>query len=614
MTSRAHWKLLIVALITSGCQSTGSMLPWSASKDPVYSSAELVALDTPRPLAAGVESPVAPLITAAAKSASNIQQVSATVSGVSGDAGSVDELVRRGQATIREAGQDNPAKLQQARDILSQALAIDGANTAAHHSMAIVADLQQDFQAAEFHYKQALQARPQDASLLNDIGYSYLLQNRFHEATQYLNQTLQFEPQHERAHVNLSLLSLKRGDRAAAQNRLTRIYSPADAQTTLARLEQDLQTAPPMAVAAANAPMNAMPNQNLPQYNPQGQYPQQGQQPFQNASQNGTQYGNSGQMAQASQPVHVYPPGVNLVPEEATVQNYPAAVGVNGPANAGVRPQYPGIPNQPASNQQYGAMPGPPISQYNPNGTSPSPQQNQYGTVQYTNPQSQDGMPVYPTSQAQFASQPGQQGLLQQMEPTLQPQQGMNSSAYPSTNAPLAGLNAGPGALFPIQAAPVGAQSYAVPMPQPNSQFAMGQAGYPTTNMPAMPLGPNGGGYPAANSPLPVQPQMQLRNSAVQPQQSYQHNTSPASSTQYPPQNGGFNGQRGQQFAPPSQATPYLGAANGGQPMPGGQPQARTPLAAYEQQLQNLDNRFNQAVQQMDGNGMPLGASQGQYR
>lgn len=609
MTSRAHWKLLIAALLTSGCQSTGSMVPWSASKDPVYSSSELAALDTPRPLAAGVESPVR-----SAMAASNIQQVSATMP----VAGNVDELIRRGQATIREAGQDDPAKLQQARDILGQALAIDGSNTSAHHSMAIVADLQRDFQAAEFHYKQALQTRPQDASLLNDIGYSYLLQNRFHEATQYLNQALQSEPQHERAHVNLALLSLKGGDRAGAQNRLAGIYSAADAQKTLARLEQDLQAAggvPVMAVAAANAPMTTMANQNPPQFNPQGQYAPRQQFQAQNAGPIGNQSGNPGQTAQGNQPVHVYPPGVELSREENAAisgQGYPAAVGVNGPAK------------QALPMQQYGGMLGTQISQYDTNGMSP--QQNQFGAAQYTNPQSQNGLPAYSENLGQFAAQPnqsvrpGQQGMLQQMNP--QPQQRnmtANSAGYPSgINAPLAGLNAGPGALFPIEAEPVAAQNYAVPMTQPNQQYVMGQNGYPVTDMATM---QNGTTYPNANNQQFNGQPMPFQNSAAQPHQSYQNNTYPASSSQYPQQNGGYNSQgvqpqqqqQNQQYGSP-QATPYLGAANGSQQMPVSPTQTPSPLAAYEQQLQNLDSRYNQAVQQMDGNGMPFGSAPGQYR
>mgnify|MGYP002629132021 FL=1 len=619
MTSRAHCKFLIAALLTSGCQSTGSVMPWSASKDPVYSSAELAALDAPQPLASTArfaEKESSPPVNSASNSSGN-QQVSSTMP-VS--AGNVDELVRRGQATIREAGQDNPVKLQQARDILSQALALDGTNTSAHHSMAIVADLQKDWQAAEFHYKHALQARPQDASLLNDIGCSYLLQNRFHEATQYLNQTLQIQPRHERAHVNLALLSLKRGDRAGAQNRLAGIYSAADAQTTLARLESDLQATgaiQPTAVAMANAPMSGFGDQAPQQFNPQ-----QSQNQNQNQNQNAVQYGNpnqdpnSGQMAQSAQPVHVYPAGVELSPEEISVganpQNYPTTGSRNvQPNNFGAAP-YSAMSGQSAhsqtpQSQQYGSPPGAAVSQYNPNGLNPASEQNQFGTVQNTNPQSANGPPN------QFGVP---QGLLQQMNPP----QPMNSAAYSSgMNAPLAGLNVGPGALFPIDASP----NYGAPRPQGNQhpQYAVnpkGQSGYPTVSFPAM---QNGATYPTGNNMMPPEQQMQIRNSAAQPQQNYQYNTQPASSPQYPPQNGavyqqGSPGASVQQYGPAPQATPYLGNTNGA---PAGQPRnasplAASPLAAYEQQLQNLDSRYNQAVQQMDGNGMPLGAAQGQFR
>lgn len=618
MTSRAHWKFLIAALLTSGCQSTGSMMPWFSSKDPVYSSDQLALLDSPRPIAAGAElapSSSAPLTAAKpTQKPSLIQQVSGTMPGVPVAAGKVDELVRLGQARIREAGQNDPIKLQQARDVLSQALALDGSNTAAHHSLAIVADLQKDWQTAEIHYKQALQARPQDPSLLNDIGYSYLLQNRYHEATQYLNQTLQLAPQHERAHVNLALLSLKSGDRVGAQNRLSAIYSPADTQTTLARLEKDTREAggSAMAPVANNAPVNGAP-MGLPQpfvtpapyqQSPAGMRPRQ---PYAT---------NVPANAQPELPVHVYPPGIELSEDQPQLNAPSTQFYSQNPGPGMNTPQMQMQPQMPYP-QVNGAQAG--TSQYNSNGSHPQaassylPQPNQFGNVPYSTTQPGYGPPVYSASQNQVAPQ---QGLLQQMAPSQQPATYPTNTGpgYPAgMNAPLAGLNAGPGALFPISADVAQTANYGISAGQQNQTTPQQAMNVPGTR------------YPAGNNVLPAEQQMhqmQMRDSANQPQQSYQPGMYPASSTQYPvpgnqfgaPGVGNPQAAAGSQFsAQAPQALQYVGAAPATNTATPSGASAR-PLAAYEQQLRNLDSQYNRTLQQMDGRGTALGASPGQYR
>ena len=57
-----------------------------------------------------------------------------------------------------------------------------------------------------------MQASPRDANLLNDIGYSFLLQSRYGEAEQYLQGALQQNPSQSNAINNLGLLYAKRGD------------------------------------------------------------------------------------------------------------------------------------------------------------------------------------------------------------------------------------------------------------------------------------------------------------------------------------------------------------------------------------------------------------------
>ena len=149
-----------------------------------------------------------------------------------------DEWVRQGRQAIRKAGQSpqRDVLLSDAMYAFRQALKIDPDNSHAYHGMAIVADLTQDWSMAEYNYKKALAPRQQDANLLNDIGYSYLLQNRYHEAAQYLNRAVQVDPRYEKSHVNLAILDIRCGDHAAAHNRLAQLYPPEQAQKTLASL------------------------------------------------------------------------------------------------------------------------------------------------------------------------------------------------------------------------------------------------------------------------------------------------------------------------------------------------------------------------------------------
>ena len=60
----------------------------------------------------------------------------------------------------------------------------------ANHRLGVIADRQQDYMTAQRHYFAALNAAPNDPNLLNDIGYSFLLQSRFPEARAVLKRVL----------------------------------------------------------------------------------------------------------------------------------------------------------------------------------------------------------------------------------------------------------------------------------------------------------------------------------------------------------------------------------------------------------------------------------------
>jgi hypothetical protein len=106
----------------------------------------------------------------------------------------------------------------------------------AHHRLAIIADKEQDFGAAEHHYLTALRKSTGNADLLSDLGYSYFLQRRYRESLGALEQALQINPSHGRALNNLGLLCGTQGDYDAALAMFRRAGSEMEAQNKIAKL------------------------------------------------------------------------------------------------------------------------------------------------------------------------------------------------------------------------------------------------------------------------------------------------------------------------------------------------------------------------------------------
>ncbi|MGV2337119.1 MAG UNVERIFIED_CONTAM: tetratricopeptide repeat protein [Planctomycetaceae bacterium] len=165
-------------------------------------------------------------------------------------------LIRDAQTALRSE------QIEEARRLYQQVLNDAPDHPDAHHGLAMAADLKEDWGDAEYHYKQALRIRPRDAVLLSDIGYSYVLQNRYSEAARYLNQAIELQPSYERAHMNLALLDIRQGNRTAAEQRLVqRLGNSAKTRGILASLEQ--QAFPDSSVAAAPRPENRQPDSDM---------------------------------------------------------------------------------------------------------------------------------------------------------------------------------------------------------------------------------------------------------------------------------------------------------------------------------------------------------------
>jgi len=140
----------------------------------------------------------------------------------------VAENLRRGHLEARAGRPDQAARFYE------RVLRDDPGNADAHHRLAVLADRDGDFVSSERNYLAALERRPDDADLLNDLGYSYLLQRRFAESARTLHHAAAIEPAHARVRTNLALLSqmTAEAERATAL-RATMPRSPVSASEPL---------------------------------------------------------------------------------------------------------------------------------------------------------------------------------------------------------------------------------------------------------------------------------------------------------------------------------------------------------------------------------------------
>jgi len=147
----------------------------------------------------------------------------------------LDEQIRLGQTEVSEWYRDkSPQRLKVARSHFESALTLVPQSSAAHHGIAIVADLEGNFSEAERHYQQALIQKPNDSDILGDLGYSYLLQNRFSESEQYSLRAVQANTANVNAIKHLGDAYARQGKTQLAQETYAKVYNPEEVQQALA--------------------------------------------------------------------------------------------------------------------------------------------------------------------------------------------------------------------------------------------------------------------------------------------------------------------------------------------------------------------------------------------
>jgi Tfp pilus assembly protein PilF len=121
-------------------------------------------------------------------------------------AASAEDLVAEGRA-LEERGEFGPAI-----EALERAVKLDPRQAEACWRLAVSYDKLGRWSESSAYYQKALQAKPGNADLYADMGYSLYLQRRWPEAEMNLRQALALQNDNRRAHVNLGLL-LARTDR-----------------------------------------------------------------------------------------------------------------------------------------------------------------------------------------------------------------------------------------------------------------------------------------------------------------------------------------------------------------------------------------------------------------
>ena len=213
---RSRWALVLGALmLASGCQSSNSLTQlWNKPKGDKDKS--LLSMLGQEPDKAGLPHPT---------------------SSKSKSSASLNALLDRGEEALSKYYQDHsPAHLTEAHRCYEQALKQEANNPESHHGLAIVCDLQQDYDSANIHYRAALERNPDNGKILSDLGWSLALQNRLSEAESLLLQATKLDPGNAQAIQNLAYVYAKQGDYNLAESTYRQVLNDLEVRQEMARL------------------------------------------------------------------------------------------------------------------------------------------------------------------------------------------------------------------------------------------------------------------------------------------------------------------------------------------------------------------------------------------
>lgn len=127
-------------------------------------------------------------------------------------------------------------KVDEAKPLLTRAVAQDPKRWRAHNGLAVIADMEHDFANSERHYQAALAQKPDQPMLLTNFGYSKYAAGNWSAAESYFEKALARDPRHAKAWSNLGLLRVRQGDYDKAMDAFSRIMSDAQASNNIGYL------------------------------------------------------------------------------------------------------------------------------------------------------------------------------------------------------------------------------------------------------------------------------------------------------------------------------------------------------------------------------------------
>ncbi len=110
----------------------------------------------------------------------------------------------------------------------------DPTNSKPARRLAVLYDRAGDSNKAMTEFRELLNARPKDADLHNDAGYSCYNRGEYTEAETYLRKAVDLDKTHKRAWVNLGMTLAQLGRPADSLAAFEKVVTPAEAKSNLA--------------------------------------------------------------------------------------------------------------------------------------------------------------------------------------------------------------------------------------------------------------------------------------------------------------------------------------------------------------------------------------------
>jgi tetratricopeptide (TPR) repeat protein len=119
-------------------------------------------------------------------------------------------------------------------DQYERILRLDPNNQKASRRLAVLYDRCCDYAKADAEYQKLAKARPRDADLFNDWGYSYYQRTKWQDAEKCLRKAVELDPQQARARCNLGLALGQQGRYDEAFQQFRSVVGEAEAHCNLA--------------------------------------------------------------------------------------------------------------------------------------------------------------------------------------------------------------------------------------------------------------------------------------------------------------------------------------------------------------------------------------------